>query len=112
VDQKGDLDRQVIWWLTVWATGGGYGSRPGSERSRIGVHTTRRKKFLTLPRDPSVSAIVVEHRDRFVRFGLGRLSARKAAKWPRSPNKIAKQDRQTRSPNKTAKQDRTHLATV
>ena len=29
-----------------------------------------RRKFLALLRDPMVSTIVVEHRDRFARFGI------------------------------------------
>jgi predicted site-specific integrase-resolvase len=34
-----------------------------------------RKKFLALLRDPSVSTIVVEHRDRFARFGADYVEA-------------------------------------
>jgi len=38
-----------------------------------------RKKFLTLLRDPSVTTIVVERRDRFARFGLDYIEAALAA---------------------------------
>ena len=38
-----------------------------------------RRKFLALLRDPSVSAIVVEHRDRFARFGAEYVEAALAA---------------------------------
>lgn len=34
-----------------------------------------RRKFLALLRDPSVAVIVVEHRDRFVRFGSEHVAA-------------------------------------
>ena len=65
-DQKADLDRQVA-RVTAWATGQGItigrvvtetGSAPNGKRG----------KFLALLGDPSVSVIVVEHRDRFDRF--------------------------------------------
>jgi predicted site-specific integrase-resolvase len=66
-DQKADLDRQVA-RVTGWATG------RGITVGRIVTETGsalngERRKFLALLRDPSVSAIVVEHRDRFARFG-------------------------------------------
>jgi predicted site-specific integrase-resolvase len=66
-DQKADLDRQVS-RVTVWATGQKLAvSRVVTEvGSALGGH---RKKFLALLRDPDVSTIVVEHRDRFARFG-------------------------------------------
>ena len=35
----------------------------------------RRKKFLSLLRDPDVSTIVVEHRDRFARFAVDYIEA-------------------------------------
>jgi predicted site-specific integrase-resolvase len=38
-----------------------------------------RRKFLALLRDQSVSTIVVEHRDRFARFGAGYVEAALAA---------------------------------
>lgn len=66
-DQKADLDRQVA-RVAMWAT-----------RQRLAVDRVitevgsalngHREKFLALLRDPSVNTIVVEHRDRFARFG-------------------------------------------
>lgn len=66
-DQKSDLDRQVA-RVTTWATGQHLTvSRVVTE---VGSALNgRRKKFLGLLRDPAVSTIVVEHRDRFARFG-------------------------------------------
>ncbi|MEV6692607.1 IS607 family transposase [Micromonospora sp. NPDC051196] len=66
-DQKPDLDRQVA-RITVWATGQELGvDRVVTEvGSALNGH---RKRFLALLRDPAVSTIVVEHRDRFARFG-------------------------------------------
>jgi putative resolvase len=66
-EQRSDLDRQVA-RLTTWATGQGMVvSRVVTE---VGSALNgRRKKFLGLLRDPDVATIVVEHRDRFARFG-------------------------------------------
>ncbi|MEQ4302642.1 IS607 family transposase [Plantactinospora sp. B6F1] len=66
-DQKPDLDRQVA-RATTWATGRHLAvSRVVTEvGSALDGH---REKFLALLRDPQVSTIVVEHRDRFARFG-------------------------------------------
>lgn len=66
VDQKPDLDRQVA-RVTVWATG----QNLGVDRvvSEVGSALNGHRKFLALLRDPAVSTIVVEHRDRFARFG-------------------------------------------
>jgi predicted site-specific integrase-resolvase len=66
-DQRADLDRQVA-RVAMWATGQHLTvSRVVTE---VGSALNgRRKKFLGLLRDPAVSTIVVEHRDRFVRFG-------------------------------------------
>jgi predicted site-specific integrase-resolvase len=66
-DQKADLDRQVA-RVTAWAT---------AEQVPVDKVVTEvgsalnghRGKFLALLRDPSVHRIVVEHRDRFCRFG-------------------------------------------
>ncbi|MBB3101628.1 putative site-specific integrase-resolvase [Actinoplanes campanulatus] len=66
-DQEPDLDRQVA-RVTVWATG----QRIGVDRVVTEVGSSlngHRKKLLGLLRDPAVSTIVVEHRDRFARFG-------------------------------------------
>ncbi|MCY1144214.1 IS607 family transposase [Actinoplanes sp. Pm04-4] len=66
-DQKTDLDRQVA-RVTVWATG----QKLGVDRVVTEVGSAldgNLKKFLALLRDPAVTTIVVEHRDRFARFG-------------------------------------------
>ncbi|WBB99015.1 IS607 family transposase [Solwaraspora sp. WMMA2080] len=77
VDQRADLDRQVA-RATTWAT----------ERDMAVARVVtevgsalngRRKKFLGLLRDPAVSTIVVEHRDRFARFGAEYIEAALAA---------------------------------
>ena len=76
-DQKADLDRQVA-RVTAWAT-----------HQHIPVDTVvtevgsalngHRRKFLALLRDPAVTRIVVEHRDRFCRFGAEYVQAALAA---------------------------------
>lgn len=76
-DQKADLDRQVA-RVTTWAT---------AERIPVDKVVTEvgsalnghRRKFLDLLRDPSVGRIVVEHRDRFCRFGSEYVEAALAA---------------------------------
>lgn len=66
-DQKADLDRQVA-RVTAWATAD---QIPVDEVvTEIGSALNgHRRTFLALPRDRSVHRIVVEHRDRFCRFG-------------------------------------------
>jgi predicted site-specific integrase-resolvase len=66
-DQEADLDRQVA-RVTTWANGQQLAvSRVVTE---VGSALNgRRKKVLGLLRDPVVSTIVVEHRDRFAGFG-------------------------------------------
>jgi predicted site-specific integrase-resolvase len=65
-DQKPDLDRQVA-RVTAWATG--QGLTVGRVVTEVGSALNgKRPKFLSLLRDPSVSVIVTEHRDRFARF--------------------------------------------
>ena len=66
-DQKSDLDRQIARVMT-WAS--------AKELSVDGVVTEvgsgldgHRKKFEKLLKDDSVRTILVEHRDRFCRFG-------------------------------------------
>lgn len=66
-DQKADLDRQVA-RVTAWATSNGYSvdhvvTEVGSALNG------KRRKFLRLLRNPAVTTIIVEHRDRFARFG-------------------------------------------
>ena len=73
VDQKSDLDRQVARVLT-WATEHGYSiDRVVTEvGSALNGH---RRKFLSLLKDPEVDTILVEHRDRFCRFGAEYIEA-------------------------------------
>ncbi|MFI7575812.1 IS607 family transposase [Micromonospora sp. NPDC049497] len=79
--QRPDRDRQVA-RVTMWATSQQLSvSRVGTEvGSALNGH---RKKFLALLRDPAVSTIVVEHRDRFVRFGAECVEAALAAQGRR-----------------------------
>ena len=66
-DQKPDLDRQVA-RVTAWAAGEGLAV--GRVVTEVGSALNgHRRKFLALLRDQSVTVIVVEHRDRFARFG-------------------------------------------
>jgi len=80
-DQKADLDRQVA-RVTTWATGQDLAvSRVVTE---VGSALNgRRKKFLALLRDQQVSTIVVEHRDRFARFGAEYVEAALSAQGRR-----------------------------
>ena len=67
VDQRSDLDRQVA-RVTQWATG----QHLSVDRVVTEVGSAlngRRRKFLGLLGDKGASTIVVEHRDRFARFG-------------------------------------------
>jgi predicted site-specific integrase-resolvase len=76
-DQKADVDRQVV-RVTAWAS---------AEQIPVDKVVTEvgsalnghRRKFLALLGDPSVRRIVVEHRDRFCRFGFEYLEAALAA---------------------------------
>jgi len=67
-DQRPDLDRQVA-RVAGWATGQHLSvDRVVTEvGSALNGH---RRKFLALLRDPMVSTILVEHRDRFARARL------------------------------------------
>ncbi len=66
-DQKPDLDRQVA-RATEWATQ--HGLTVGRVVTEVGSALNgKRKKFLALLADSEVTTIVVEHRDRFARFG-------------------------------------------
>lgn len=80
-DQKSDLDRQVA-RVTTWATGQHLMvSRVVTEvRSAL---DGRGKEFLALLRDPAVTTIVVEHRDRFARFGAEYVEAALSAQGRR-----------------------------
>jgi predicted site-specific integrase-resolvase len=76
-DQRSDLDRQVA-RVTAWST---ERQLPVDQvvaevGSALNGH---RRKFLALLRDPAVTRIVVEHRDRFCRFGSEYVEAALAA---------------------------------
>ncbi len=80
-DQKPDLDRQVA-RVTAWATA----QNLSVDRvvTEVGPALNgHRRKFLALLRDPSVSVIAVEHRDRFARFGAEYVEAALAAQGRR-----------------------------
>lgn len=76
-DQKSDLDRQAA-RATSWATAAQIPvDKVVTEvGSALNGH---RRKFLALLRDPAVTRIVVEHRDRFCRFGSEYVQAALAA---------------------------------
>jgi predicted site-specific integrase-resolvase len=80
-DQRADLDRQVA-RVTTWATSQGIAvDRVVTEvGSALNGH---RRKFLALLRDPAVSVIAVEHRDRFARFGAEYVEAALSAQGRR-----------------------------
>ena len=76
-DQRADLDRQVA-QVAAWAAGEGL--PVGRVVTEVGSALNgRRRKFLALLRDQSVTTIVVEHRDRFARFGAEYVEAALAA---------------------------------
>ena len=80
-DQRADLDRQVA-RVTAWVTG--QDMAVARVVTEVGSALNgRRKKFLGLLRDPAVSTIVVEHRDRFARFGAEYVEAALAAQGRR-----------------------------
>jgi len=76
-DQKPDLDRQVARVIS-WATEHGY--EIGQVVTEVGSALNgKRRKFLSLLGDSSATVILVEHRDRFARFGAEYVSATLAA---------------------------------
>lgn len=80
-DQRPDLDRQVA-RVAEWATG----QHLSIDRVVTEVGSAlngRRRKFLALLRDPKVSTILVEHRDRFARFGAEYVEAALSAQGRR-----------------------------
>ena len=80
-DQKPDLDRQVA-RVTAWTAS--QGLPVGKVVTEVGPALNgKRRKFLALLRDPSVSVIAVEHRDRFARFGAEYVEAALAAQGRR-----------------------------
>jgi putative resolvase len=66
-DQRTDLDRQVA-RVVSWATEHGYSVDQVVTEVGSALNGHRRK-FLSLLRDKEVDTILVEHRDRFCRFG-------------------------------------------
>lgn len=80
-DQKPDLDRQVA-RVTAWATGEGL--TVGRVVTEVGSALDgKRREFIALLGDESVAAIVVEHRDRFARFGAEYVEAALSAQGRR-----------------------------
>ncbi|PWR16121.1 IS607 family transposase [Micromonospora sicca] len=80
-DRRVDLDRQVA-RVTGWATG------QGLAVARVVTEVASAldgggEKLLALLRDPAVTTIVVEHRDRFARFGGEYVEAALAAQGRR-----------------------------
>ena len=76
-DQRSDLDRQVA-RVTAWATA----QQIPVDQVVVEVGSAlngHRRKLLALLRDRSVTRIVVEHRDRFCRFGSEYVQAALAA---------------------------------
>jgi Predicted site-specific integrase-resolvase len=72
-DQKTDLERQAG---RVVAAATGMGLTIADVVTEVGSGLNgKRPKLARLLRDPQVSVIVVEHRDRLARFGLEHLSA-------------------------------------
>jgi predicted site-specific integrase-resolvase len=80
-DQKADLDRQVA-RVTAWAAAEGLAV--GRVVTEVGSALNgKRRRFLALLRDPAVTTIVVEHRDRFARFGAEYVEAALSAQGRR-----------------------------
>lgn len=80
-DQRGDLDRQVA-RLVEHVTS--RAMAPTKVVSEVGSGLNgHRAKLLGLLRDPEVTTIVVEHRDRLARFGVEHLEAALAAQGRR-----------------------------
>ncbi len=72
-DQRDNLDRQVA-RVSSWATSRGQSIDRVVTEVGSGLNRNRRK-FRALFGDPSVSVIIVEHRDRFARFGAEYVTA-------------------------------------
>ena len=66
-DQRADRDRRVA-RVSVWATSNGHSIDRVVTEIGSGLNAKRRTS-LALLTDPTVTTIVVEHRDRFARFG-------------------------------------------
>jgi predicted site-specific integrase-resolvase len=80
-DQKADLDRQVA-RVTAWAAGEGLAV--GRVVTEVGSALDgKRRKFLALLRDETVTVIVTEHRDRSAPFGAEYVEAALSAQGRR-----------------------------
>jgi len=80
-DQRSDLDRQVA-RVVAWATE--HGHSVDQVITEVGPALNgHRRKFLALLRDRTVTTILVEHRDRFCRFGAEYVEAALAAQGRR-----------------------------
>src|SRR6266508_6993796 len=80
-DQRADLDRQVA-RLSAWAAGQGIGVAGVVTEVGSGMNG-RRPRLRRLLADPTVTMIVVEHRDRLARFGVEHLEAALSAQGRR-----------------------------
>ena len=80
-DQRADLDRQVA-RLSAWAACAGL---PVDEVvTEVGSAVSgKRRKLARVLSDPTVTAVVVEYRDRLARFGVGHLEAALSAQGRR-----------------------------
>lgn len=65
--QKGDMDRQVA-RITMWATGNGHAIEHVVTEIGSGLNG-HRPKLLKLLLEPKYTTIIVEHKDRLMRFG-------------------------------------------
>ena len=76
-DQRAGLDRQVA-RVTGWATSNGH--QVSEVASEVGSGMSgNRPELRRILSDPSVTVIVVEHRDRLARFGVEQLESALAA---------------------------------
>jgi len=72
-DQKADLDRQLS-RLVEYATSNGYRVKGAIREVGSGLNG-KRTKLLSILSDPGAKTIIVEHKDRLVRFGYEYLEA-------------------------------------
>jgi len=72
-DQKQDLDRQLS-RLVEYATSNGFQVKGAIKEVGSGLNG-KRTKLLSILRDPDVQIIIVEHKDRLVRFGFEYMEA-------------------------------------
>jgi len=80
-DQKADLDRQLS-RLAEFSAAHGFRVVEAARETGSGLNG-RRKALLRIFRNPKVQVIVVEHRDRLMRFGLEYVEAALAAQGRR-----------------------------